>query len=106
MNFINDPFRILKEIIADDYPEVECEVYIGEQFVDGKETFGCTIFPEEEGEKITVEIHYSLSIENATEVLAHELAHVIAGQEAEHNEEWEKAFTDLNNKFTDKLISL
>lgn len=103
MNFINNPFEILTEIIKENYPQVDCDIYIGQQMTDGKETFGCTLFPDDDTERIVIEIHYSLSLENATEILAHELAHVIAGKEAGHEYKWEKTFDDINLLFQEKL---
>lgn len=103
MNFINDPFDIVTEIISENYPFTECDIYIGQSMTDGKETFGCTLFPEDKSQKPLVEIHYSLSMPDAVEVLVHELAHVIAGEEAEHNEVWEMAFSILHEKFQAKV---
>jgi hypothetical protein len=103
MKFINNPFDILTEIIQENYPDVDCDIYIGEQLTDGKETFGCTLFPEEEGERIAIEVHYTMSLNDTVEIIAHELAHVIAGIEAEHGEEWERVFDDIHVKYQQKL---
>lgn len=104
MKFINNPFDTLSEIMKENYPDVNCDIYIGESMTDGKETFGCTLFPEETLNTMTViEIHYSLSLKDATEILAHELAHVIAGPDAEHGEEWERVFSHIHTEFQKKL---
>lgn len=103
MNFINNPFEILEEIIREDYPQVDCDIIIGQQLTDGIESFGCTFFPEDKSERIVIEIHSSLSLKDATKILAHELAHVIAGEEADHGEEWEEAFADIHTRFQEKL---
>lgn len=106
MRFINNPFDTLMEIMKENYPNAECEIYIGQSMTDGKGTFGCTLFPEETGSTLetpVVEIHYSLSLENAMEVLAHELAHVVAGVDAEHDKEWEEVFDHIHKEFQKKL---
>jgi hypothetical protein len=104
MKFINNPFNTLLEIMEENYPNAECDIYIGESMTDGIETFGCTLFPEEIGYNWTVvEIHHSLSLTDAVEILAHELAHVVAGVDAEHNEEWESVFDHIHKEFQRKL---
>jgi hypothetical protein len=35
--------------------------------------------------------------------MAHEISHVIAGESAEHGDEWDKIFTDLQNKWTEVI---
>lgn len=102
MKIINNPFDILSEIMDEYYPDVDCEVLFGKQMTDGKEHFGCTLFPDD-GSTPIVEIYPSLSVSDATEVLAHELAHVIAGEEAEHGEEWDKVFHTIHRLFEEKL---
>ena len=105
MNFINNPFDTLKEIMEEHYPDAKCDIYIGQSLTDGKETFGCTLFPEADATWTipSVEIHYSLSLAEAVETLAHELAHVVAGQEADHGEEWEAVFNHIHEEFQRKL---
>ena len=49
-----------------------------------------------------------MSINNAVEIFAHELAHAGVGVEQEHNERWRKAFDDLfdeYNKIGDEMFS-
>lgn len=105
MKFINNPFDTLMEIMKEHYPNAKCDIYIGQSMTDGKENLGCTLFPEEHlsGDVPVVEIHFSLSLENATEILAHELAHVIVGYEGDHGEEWERVFSHIHEEFQRKL---
>lgn len=104
LKIINNPFETIIGIMKEHYPDAECDIYFGESMTDGKETFGCTLFPEETGyHTIVVEVHPSLSLTDATEILAHELAHVAAGVDAEHNEEWEKVFSHIHEEFRKKL---
>ncbi|MBL3731567.1 hypothetical protein JIN86_18420 [Lysinibacillus sp. HST-98] len=105
MRFINNPIEILFEIVKERYPDTDCDIIIGMQMTDGKETLGCTLFPDDPNERVVIEIHPTLSLENATEILAHELAHVIAGKEADHNEHWNAIFAELHVVFQEKLIN-
>lgn len=54
VNFINNPFDLLLEIMAENHPEIECDVYVSQQMTDGKETFGCTVFPEDEADRVII----------------------------------------------------
>lgn len=104
LRFINNPIEILFEIVNEKYPGTDCDIIIGMQMTDGKETLGCTLFPDDPNERVVIEINPTLSLENATEILAHELAHVIAGKEADHNEQWDAVFADLHERFQVKMI--
>lgn len=59
--------------------------------------YGYTIFNGDELAKVVIDC--GLSVENAAEIFAHELAHVGVGEDEQHNEVWEKAFDDLNKEF-------
>ena len=63
----------------------------------GEKVCGLTDFGDD-GE-ITVFIDTELSINNAVEIFAHELAHVAVGVEHDHDEVWEKAFDDLFEEY-------
>lgn len=107
MKIINDPFRMLLEVMEENYPDAKCDIHFGDILTDGVETFGCTVFPEEKGEEpIIVEVHPSLSLQDATEILAHELAHVVAGEEADHGKEWKEVFDNIHKKFQEKAKGL
>lgn len=105
MHFVNNLFEILLEVVKEEYDDVYCYILIGDELTDGENTFGCTVFPEEFGDWPHIEIHPSLSVPDATEVLAHELAHVIAGKEADHNDKWESVFENINKLFNNELKS-
>lgn len=45
-----------------------------------------------------------MDFETATELLAHELAHAVAGKEAEHNVVWEEQFDKLNEFYAEEAI--
>jgi hypothetical protein len=63
----------------------------------GEKACGLTDFAED-GE-ITIFIDTDLSINNAVEIFAHELAHAGVGSVHDHDEVWEKAFDDLFKEY-------
>ena len=58
---------------------------------------GETIFQKDN--KIIIAISSKLSIENALEVLAHELAHAIVGYDDKHRYKWKKAFLKIHKEY-------
>ncbi|MED1863399.1 hypothetical protein P4V41_08015 [Fictibacillus nanhaiensis] len=98
VDFVNNPFDLLIGILEENYSEIDFKIVIGNQLTDGKRTLGYTLFPED-GSTPLIEIHPSLSIQDATEVLAHEATHVITGEKVEHGEEWKKVFNRIHELF-------
>lgn len=101
--FKNDPFAIVWLAFKELYPDKECQCFYEPEIrsdADGNEVYGMTDFDEETGE-ITVFVKSTLSIEVATEILAHELAHVAVGIGQDHNEVWEKAFNAIFEKYNE-----
>lgn len=111
MKFINCPIDILNTVVAQNWPDFECNVlYTTEWDLAGKEgpeeheagsgPFGCTRFPDDDS---TPEIYLScdLPIAHLTEIYAHELAHAILGKEHGgncdgHTPEWEAVFEQIH----------
>ena len=98
--FRNDPFALVWVAFKNLYPDKECEVWWEPNIrVDenGNPVFGLTDF----GEDGSVEVFVvpSLSILNATEILAHELAHVAVGIGHDHDETWENAFDAIFREY-------
>ena len=108
--FENDTFAIVWQAFKNLYPDKECKCFWEPRIRDnenGNECYGLTDFDEETGE-VTVFVKPSLTVIDATEILAHELAHVAVGLEHNHDEEWEKAFDDIFNEYNrigDELFS-
>lgn len=98
--FKNDPFALVWTAFKNLFPNKECDVWY-----DKKEesencdtvTFGETFFADDGS--IIVFIDYDLQVKDAVEILAHELAHVAAGKDADHGEAWEKAFDDIFTEY-------
>lgn len=99
MIFLNSPFEILDKAFKSLYPDKEYIAFMGENLEDeeGKAVFGYTEYFD--GEKPVITIDAGLTIKDATEIFAHELAHVAAGMEAEHGEKWEREFERIHKKY-------
>ena len=86
MIIANTPFEILNEAFRNLYPEktnIAC-IEDGMEDENGKEVFGYTQFTKDEDPVIAISA--DLSIKDATEIFAHELVHVAAGEGAGHGE--------------------
>ena len=107
--FQNSPFEMLAEAFRRLYPDVEYMAFIEPHIREGEngeKVYGLTDFDEDSG-AITIFIDSDLSIVNAIEVFAHELAHAAVGVEHDHDEAWEGAFDALfeeYNKIGDELF--
>ena len=74
-----------------------CALPIWMEDENGKEVFGYTQFTKDEDPVIAISA--DLSIKNATEIFAHELAHVAAGEGAGHGEKWETEFQKIFDEY-------
>lgn len=104
----NSPFEILDVAFKRVFPNVNYKAYFEPIRYDehGEKVYGLTDFADN-GE-ITIFIDTNLSIANAVEIFAHELAHAGVGVHHQHDEVWEKAFDDLFNEYNiigDELFS-
>lgn len=63
---------------------------------------GVTVFPHDGSDPI-IYLDKSLPIENVTEILAHEMAHVIAGPDAGHGDRWSNAFDALKYLYDEDM---
>lgn len=103
MYFQNDPFAVVFQVFSRLYPEAECDVVWVEQLRDeeGGVVYGMTTFPADEMVRPLVEISGELTMQDAVEILAHELAHVAAGINQGHGKAWEKAFRKIHEGYLD-----
>lgn len=98
--FENSPFEMLDIAFKRLFPNVKYTAFFEPNIRDGEngeKVCGLTDF-DDDGE-ITIFIDTDLSINDATEIFAHELAHAGVGVQHEHDEVWEKAFDDLFNEY-------
>lgn len=99
----NSPFDILAEAFKKLYPNIEYEAFFETQIregEDGSKAYGMTDFGDDGS--IVIFVDADLSILNATEIFAHELAHAAVGLEHGHDEKWEKVFDSIFKEY--KLI--
>lgn len=102
--FVNDPLALVWLAFTNLYPDKECDCYFATLKDEGEETgYGLTTFFDDSRPAVYIDI--SLPIYNAAEILAHELAHIAVGADADHNEEWESAFEAINVEY-DRLGEL
>ena len=99
--FNNDPFYIVYTATKNLYPK-EIEKVSGIYWYpnledEGNKVYGITDFLNDN--KVVIYIDPQLSVENAVEILAHELAHVVAGVENEHNKKWEEVFENIHKEY-------
>ena len=99
MIFQNSPFELLDKAFKTLYPNKRYMAYIDVDMQDenGEKVCGCTQFNDDNTPIIFIDA--SLSIKNAVEIFAHELAHVAAGEQEGHGELWEKAFDEIQNEY-------
>lgn len=99
MIFVNSPFEILGKAFHNLYPNKRYEACIDPDIQDeeGNVAYGFTQFNESDTPIIAISAE--LTIKDAVEIFAHELAHVAAGESASHGEEWENAFENIFREF-------
>lgn len=107
--FDNSPFEMLDLAFKRLFSGIEYTAYFEPDIRDGEngeKICGLTDF-DEDG-TITIFVDSNLTINDAVEIFAHELAHAGAGAEHAHDEVWEKTFDDLfdeYNKIGEEMFS-
>ena len=93
MKIINNPIDLLLAGFEKEYPDAAKKIN-RIAFGEVDNGFAMTTFDDDGRADITLSTTIrdgaEITFLVATELLAHELAHIIAGAEAEHGEEWEK----------------
>lgn len=87
--FKNDPFSMAFQAYQT-LCEKPFEAYYAQR-PEGEEGYGFTEFPDDGGPPIII-VYTDFSTEIQLETLAHEMAHVAAGPEHEHDAMWKQAF--------------
>ena len=97
--FENDMFSLVYQAFRYLYPDTECQCqWLPEiKQEDGSPAYGVTTFSDDG--HVFVEVSASLSVGDAVEVFAHELAHVAVGEAGGHGEEWDKAFNAIFREY-------
>lgn len=107
--FKNDPISITWMAFKKLFPEKDCECWFSSEIKtdEGDKAYGFTDFCDDGS--IVVTVDGNLSVEDATEILAHELAHVAVGIEHEHDDFFENAFgmiLEEYNKICEELFGI
>lgn len=93
MKIVNNPIDLLLSGFEKEYPEAAKKIN-RIAFGEVDNGFAMTTFDDDGRAEIilspTIKDGAEITFLIATELLAHELAHIIAGADAEHGEEWEK----------------
>lgn len=101
MKIRNNPIDILLAVFEKHFPKTAEQIKTIE-FAHIDEGFACADF-NKDGIRIfispTIKDNAPITFEVATELLAHELAHAIAGEEAGHGVIWEAQFDKLNELY-------
>ena len=102
--FMNDPTAIVALAFRELYPRLEyyAQYVPGLEDEEGKPACGLTIFPDD-GSTPIVCISAEVPISAGPELLAHELAHVAAGEAVEHGPEWKAAEEAIFQKYNEIL---
>lgn len=108
ISVLNDPISTVLEATMRLFPELDVEVlFVDSDAMEVNSEYGCTMFPDGEQVKLGIVpgilVRADIPLEAATEILAHELAHVVAGPETEHGPSWWHAFTAIHEEYC-KLI--
>lgn len=93
--FANDPFELVAMAFKSLYPHKNYVAYWVPDDIPDEDWLGVTTFPEDPKDSPTIQVKTSLPVENAVEIFAHELAHVVVGAEEEHNNQWKNAFNAI-----------
>lgn len=99
MIFENDPFELLNKAFRNLYPEKEYKACFLQDIRDshGEIAHGFTQFDDSGIPKIAISAE--LTIIDAVEIFAHELAHVADGGKSVHGEKWEQEFEKLYQEY-------
>ena len=97
--FKNDPFALVWQAFKNLYPEKDCICFWDVEIKDeetGKTACGFTNFA---GGEIVVCVSSGITVVNAVEIFAHELAHVAVGEAHDHDKAWEAAFDAIFKEY-------
>lgn len=101
--FANDPFaRVCKYFKLLYGKKYICLLKEHLEDENAETVYGMTSFPQEGSSACAVPVIFisaELTVKNAVEILAHELAHVAVGHSEGHGEAWEKAFEAIHRAY-------
>lgn len=101
-----NPFEMMLEILHEHYPDFGAEIFFvpPEALVNegegDKPCWGLTAANRNDG--MVIYINHEIPACHSVEIIAHEAAHIIAGFDQEHNEQWEAIFSRLHELYEEK----
>lgn len=97
--FFNDPFALVWTAFKNLYPDKDCDCWFDavDDPDDNDGHYGWTQWNDDG--TITVAVDIGLTLADAVEIFAHELAHVAAGSDADHGSAWECAFDAIHAEY-------
>lgn len=104
--FLNDPSSIVAIAFRELYPDAKYYAQLVPDLKDddGNTAYGLTIFSEDGSDPLVcISAEAPISVES--ELLAHELAHVAVGADADHGPEWEAAFEAIFEKYQEIIYN-
>lgn len=99
-----DPVSLILTVANKLYPGHDVEIYVVDELPQDESSpvYGMTSFPETSGVPV-IGISAELPLSSTMEVIAHEIAHVVAGKDADHDEQWEEVFLSLHAEYMRQL---
>lgn len=105
----HNPLSMVVEVANELWPDLNATVFWVSKINEEAETdagpAGVTYYSEDECKPNEIAIRADLPIDGATEVLAHEIAHVVAGPNAKHGPEWRAAFDRLHSAYVERVAA-
>lgn len=100
---VQNPIEELRLAALDAFPDLDCSV----QFMAAPDEgpYGETFFPDD-GSRPSVKVAVGIPMEAVIEVMAHELAHVAAGLDADHGDKWEAAFERIHAAYCKRMAEV
>jgi len=94
-----DPIQTVIDVFKQLYQDHSATIIFGAELPE--KGCGLTIFND--GEIPEINISADLPYLHCAEILAHELAHVVAGKRGKHGKKWEAVFEALHKGYLSKL---
>jgi len=95
-----DPFRMMIFAAKEVYPALSCIIQFDPELA--CPPYGETI---SFGKKLIISIAHKVSVMDALEILAHELAHVSVGIKEGHNKVWEEAMHKIIAVYQNNILN-
>lgn len=103
-----DPISLVIEAANHLYPEAEAKIVWTSELDGGdgtEEWYGVTVFPDDESTPVIV-INLETPMEGVAETIAHEIAHIVAGEAVRHGKAWDEAFEAIQNEYASRFLAL